>query len=117
MKKTGNLIFTRHPLQVDVAVKSLVMFNGQFNTDSEVRVKAGDILSIGCQAMGGYPTPELRASLGNDPKLITSDPKADQGSILRNSILAEIFSDKFASLNNIFTFLVLRTMNLDSKVF
>jgi hypothetical protein len=31
--------------------------------------------------------------------------------------LAEIFSDKFASLNNIFTFLVLRTMNLDSKVF
>ena len=56
--------------QVDVAVPALVTFSGQFNTDSEVKVKTGTALTIECQAMGGYPAPQLRAALGNEQNTI-----------------------------------------------
>jgi hypothetical protein len=69
--------FVRHTTKVDVAVPALVTFSGMFNTDSEVRVKNNDLLTIECQAMGGYPAPQLRAAIGSESSSISNDPKAD----------------------------------------
>ena len=68
----------------------MVTFTGRFNSDSEVRVKDGEPLTIECQAMGGYPAPTLRAALGNEPNEVSSDPKVDR-------ILEEISSEEITN--------------------
>lgn len=73
-------------IQVDVAVPALVAFAGQFDLESEVQVKAGEALVVECSAMGGYPKPELQASIGTQQGVISTDPKEDQ-------ILKELFSN------------------------